>query len=64
MMMMKAALEEIPDNGDLFYLMAQIYKNKQMFDEYRQCMELATKHQETLSVSPKQIHLEMERTLS
>ena len=64
MMMMKAALEEIQDNGDLFYLMAQIHKHKQMWEEYKQCMQLAMQNHETLSVQPKVIQTEMDKTLA
>ena len=60
---MQTALQEIPDNGDLYYVMAQILKNKQMWAEYKQCMELAMQNHETLSVQPKELALELEKNM-
>ena len=60
---MKVALEEIPDNGDLYYVMAQVLKYKQMWAEYKECMTLAMENHDTLSIQPKEVQAELEKNL-
>ena len=62
-MVMQTALNEIQDNGDLYYVTAQILKAKEMWAEYKQCMELAMQNHETLSITPKEASIELEKNM-
>lgn len=56
----KKAVENCPEEGDLYYILAQIQKELSMLDEYIASMNEALKHSSTLSISPKIIKKELD----
>lgn len=54
-------LDVCGDNGDMYYILAQIYKRLDNFDEYKNSMELALKHYQSLSVMPKLLQQELSK---
>ena len=54
------AIENCPNEGDLYYILAQVQKHRHINDEYVKNMTEAIKHSKTLTISPKIIKEEMD----
>ena len=58
------AIENCGENGDLFYILAQIYKLQNNKADYVKLMNQTLKFNSTLSVSPKLVKKELENFLN
>ena len=59
-----SAIENCQEEGDLYYILAQIQKELSIKDGYVKNMTEALKHSNTLSISPKTIKKEMDNFLN
>ena len=63
-MILERAVENCGDEGDLHYMLAQVYKLTKCRDKYVQAMNNALKYNSTLSVSPKLVKKELDNFLA
>ncbi len=61
---MERAIDNCGDDGDLYYIFAQIQKLRKAKDEYVKLMNNALKYNRTLTVSPKLVKKELDLFLS
>ena len=49
--LLKSALQEVPDNGDLYYVLAQNYKLNNVISDYKYNLEQALANEDTLTMT-------------
>ena len=58
--LLKRALEEVPDNGDIYYMLAQNYKIDNITSDYKYMLEMALENEDTLTtVTPEVVKQEL-----
>lgn len=62
--LIQSAISENQYEGDLFYILAQIYKMQNEFENYAKALKISLKNYKTLSFSPKLIKKELDDLLS